>query len=260
MQSWISSLLQSYGYGVLFLFVGLESLGIPLPGETALVTAAAFAASGYLSIYVVIATAAVAGMAGDNGGYWIGRKGGLALIRRYGRALTVRDSRLDRARAFFERHGAKAVFLGRFVAILRTWTAVIAGVGQMRYGTFMLFNALGSIAWASVFGTLGYVFGRNVPGLERYVGRTSLAVVLLLAITISVALGWHRFQRNAAQLSDGMSRSVERARQSDALEPFGRRFPRARAFLRERVTPGGYLGLDLTNGFANDCFGLSGLS
>ena len=129
MASWISSLLQSYGYGVLFLFVGLESLGIPLPGETALVTAAAFAASGYLSIYGVIATAAVAGMAGDNGGYWIGRKGGLALIRRYGRALNIRDSRLDRARAFFERHGAKAVFLGRFVAILRTWTAIIAFPG-----------------------------------------------------------------------------------------------------------------------------------
>src|SRR5713226_5571465 len=137
----ISSLLQTYGYGVLFLFVGLESLGVPLPGETALVTAAAFAASGYLSIYAVIATAAIAGIAGDNGGYWIGRQGGLALIRRYGRALDAGESRLNRVRAFFERNVAKAVFLGRFVAILRTWTAIIAGVGEMRYRTFMLFNA-----------------------------------------------------------------------------------------------------------------------
>src|SRR6202158_6111236 len=207
MQSAIGSPLQSYGYGFLFLFVGLESLGVPLPGETALVTAAAFAASGYLSIYGVIATAALAGIAGDNGGYWIGRQGGLALIRRYGRALDADESRLNRARAFFERHGAKAVFLGRFVAILRTWTAIIAGVGQMRYGTFMLFNALGAIVWATVFGTIGYVFGRNVPQLERYVGQASLAIVLLLAIAISVGLGWHRFQRNAAQQSDCRSRS-----------------------------------------------------
>ena len=131
MQSAISGLLQSYGYVFLFLLVGLESLGVPLPGETGLVTAAAFAGSGYLSIYVVIATAAIAGIAGDNGGYWIGRKGGPALIRRYGRALHVDESRLNHARAFFERHGAKAVFLGRFVAILRTWTAIIAGVGEM---------------------------------------------------------------------------------------------------------------------------------
>src|SRR5260370_28986560 len=101
MHSVITSLLDSYGYAVLFLLVGLESLGIPLPGETALVTAAAFAASGHMSIYMVVATAAVAAIVGDNGGYWICRKGGLALVRRDWPFLHLRESKIHRARVFF---------------------------------------------------------------------------------------------------------------------------------------------------------------
>src|SRR3989440_11905243 len=100
MQGTVSGLVASYGYVVLFLLVGLESLGIPLPGETALVTAAAFAASGRLSIYRVVIIAAAAAILGDNGGYWIGRKGGLSLIRRVGRFLRVYETKLRRAREF----------------------------------------------------------------------------------------------------------------------------------------------------------------
>src|SRR5207245_10424827 len=91
----------SYGYAVLFLLVGHESLGLPLPGETALVTAAAFAALGHLSIYGVVATAVAAAVIGDNGGYWIGRTGGIALVRRYGRFLHLNEAHLERARHFF---------------------------------------------------------------------------------------------------------------------------------------------------------------
>src|SRR2546425_596633 len=92
MHETLTNLLDSYGYVILFLLVGLESLGIPLPGETALVTAAAFAALGHLSIYTVIATAIAAAIIGDNGGYWIGRRGGIALVRRYGRILRLNES------------------------------------------------------------------------------------------------------------------------------------------------------------------------
>src|SRR5438270_7995818 len=127
----LTSLLASYGYLALFVFVGVESLGIPLPGETALVTAAAFAATGHLSIYFVIATAAAAAIIGDNSGYWIGRKGGIRLVRRYGRILHVREKEMERAHTFFERHGAKAVFFGRFIALLRMWAPVLAGVSAM---------------------------------------------------------------------------------------------------------------------------------
>src|SRR2546426_6863457 len=104
MQGTISGLVASYGYVVLFFLVGLESLGIPLPGETALVTAAALAALGHLSISAVIATAVAAAIIGDNGGYWIGRTGGIALGRRYGRVIHPNESHLGRAPTFFSPH------------------------------------------------------------------------------------------------------------------------------------------------------------
>jgi len=174
--------LTSYGYIVLFVLVSLESLGIPLPGETALVTASAFAAQGHLSIVGVIATATAAAILGDNGGYWIGRKGGLAFVRRYGGLLRIDERTIQRVHAYFDAHGAKTVFIGRFIALLRTWAAFFAGVAAMRYSTFMMYNAIGGVVWASLFGTLGYVFGRNLPALEHNLGIVS--VVLVIAVIL----------------------------------------------------------------------------
>ncbi len=200
MQGTVSGLVASYGYVVLFFLVGLESLGIPLPGETALVTAAAFAALGHLSIYGVVTTAVAAAVIGDNGGYWIGRKGGIALVRRYGRFLHLNEAHLERARHFFGRHGPPTVFIGRFIALLRTWTAVLAGAARMPYGRFMLYNALGAVCWAGVVGALGYVFGRNLPRLEHYMGQASLAAALLVALVVGLVLGWRWFERNRTSL------------------------------------------------------------
>lgn len=188
----LTSLVESHGYVVLFFLVALESMGIPLPGETALVTAAAYAALGHLNIYVVIAVAAAAAIIGDNGGYWIGRNGGIALVRRYGRFIHANESHLDRARAFFERHGAKTVFIGRFIALLRTWAAVLAGAGCMEYGRFVLYNALGGVTWAALFGTLGYVFGRNLPALEQYIGRTSIAALIVVIVGVAFVIARRR--------------------------------------------------------------------
>jgi len=221
--------LASSGYVALFFLVGLESLGIPLPGETALVTAAALAALGHLSIYTVVATAAAAAIIGDNGGYWIGREGGIALVRRYGRVLHLNESHLERARLFFARHGPKTVFIGRFIALLRTWAAVLAGAAHMPYGTFMLYNALGAVCWAVIFGLLGYVFGRNLPQLEHYIGQASLAGVLLVALIVGLVLGWRWLAR---------------------------RHPRARSFVAARFARGEYLGLHLTIGLALSLAGL----
>ncbi len=181
----LTRLLASDGYLGLFVFVGVESLGIPLPGETALVTAAAFAAMGHLSIYLVIATAAAAAIVGDNSGYWIGRKGGIRLVRRYGRILHVREREMERAHTFFERHGAKAVFFGRFIALLRMWAPVLAGVSAMQYRLFVPYNALGGMLWSVLLGTLGYVFGRNLPKLEHYLGRFTVLLLILAVIAAS---------------------------------------------------------------------------
>lgn len=193
MHDTIVGLVGRYGYLVVFGVVGLESLGIPLPGETALVTAAAFAARGHLGITGVVLAAIAGAFLGDNAGYWIGRTGGIALVRRHGRFFHLDKRKLDRVRRFFARHGPKAVFIGRFVALLRTWAAFFAGTGRMAYGQFVLYNALGGIAWATIFGTLGYLFGRNLPTLERYIGRVSLALVLVAAVA-GVVL-WRRHRR-----------------------------------------------------------------
>lgn len=248
MHDTLTNLLGSYGYTVLFVLVGLESLGIPLPGETALVTAAAFAASGRLSIYRVVIIAVAAAILGDNGAYWIGRKGGLRLIRRYGRILHIDEAKLGRARNFFDRHGGKTVFIGRFIALLRTWAAVLAGVGNMQYSTFMLYNALGAITWAVIFGTLGYVFGRNLPMLQHYIGQAILALALLTALIAALILGARWFRANSSRISAHISRVAERIGSSETLQRFQKRHPLAWEFIVRRFQPGEYLGLHLTIG------------
>jgi membrane protein DedA with SNARE-associated domain/membrane-associated phospholipid phosphatase len=252
----MAGLIASYGYVVLFLLVGLESFGIPLPGETSLVTAAAFAALGHLSISAVIATAIAAAIVGDNGGYWIGRKGGIPLVRRYGRLVHLQESSLARAHAFFERHGPTTVFIGRFIALLRTWAAVLAGAARMPYGTFMLYNALGAVCWAVIVGTLGYAFGRNLPQLEYYIGQASLAGVLLVALVVALALGWRWFEANRPRLVGRTEVVWQRVLATRGLQQLKVRYPRAWTFVAARFARGEYLGLHLTIGFGISLAGL----
>jgi undecaprenyl-diphosphatase len=250
MHGTFGNLVATYGYVFLFVIVGLESLGIPLPGETALVTAAALAALGRLDISGVVAAAAAGAIAGDNAGYWIGRKGGLALVRRYGRIVWLDEARLQRVRGFFDRHGAKTVFIGRFVALLRSWAAALAGVAGMPYGTFTLYNALGGVVWAVVFGSLGYLFGRNLPRLERYIGQASLAAVLLVALIVGLALAARWFRANRAAIVNWTSGLWQRAAGASALAAIRARYPRAWVFVTARFAREEYLGLHLTIGLA----------
>ena len=194
----LTRLLQSYTYPMVLALVLLESLGIPLPGEIALVTAAAYASHGHISIYVLIVLAALGAIIGGVLGYLIGIKGGLPLVAHYGRYIGVRRSHIDRAHAFFEKNGAKTILFGRFIALLRTWAAIVAGAACMSFPKFVTYNTLGSIVWAIVFGWLGFYFGRDLPLLESYISRASFGLLTALTIGIAVFVIWKRRQRSTA--------------------------------------------------------------
>jgi membrane protein DedA with SNARE-associated domain len=188
----LTHLLRVYTYPAVLLLVMLESLGVPLPGEIALVTAAAYASMGNISIYAVIVLAAVGAVVGGVLGYWIGVKGGLPLLAHYGGYIGVRKVHIDRAHAFFERNGAKTILFGRFIALLRTWAAIIAGTARMSFRQFVTYNTISSVIWAIVFGWLGYYFGRDLPLLESYISHVSHVLLIALAIAIVAFFVWKR--------------------------------------------------------------------
>jgi len=187
----LSGFVAHYGYWAVVILVCLESAGIPLPGETALVSAAVFAGNGTLNIYLVIACAAVAAILGDNAGYWVGREFGFPLIYKYGAAVRVDEGRLKVAQYLFMRHGGKIVFFGRFVAILRAFAAFLAGVNHLSWPRFLFFNALGGIVWATLFGLGGYFLGLAFEHYARPVGIAALICAVIGAIGASRFIARH---------------------------------------------------------------------
>jgi membrane protein DedA with SNARE-associated domain len=173
-----------HGLPILFLVVMLESFGIPLPGETALIFFGVLASQGNYNIAAVIAVAAAAAIVGDNLGYWlIGRLGGRALFRRNRWLKRWSDSLLPRAEAIMQRHGGKTVFFGRFIAILRFTAAWVAGLGRMPWWRFLFWNALGGIVWATAFGLAAFYGGKAVAdAIARYGLFAAAGVVVLLVL------------------------------------------------------------------------------
>jgi membrane protein DedA with SNARE-associated domain len=152
---------------VLFV-VAMESMGIPVPGETILVTAALYAATTHrLDISRIVLAASVGAILGDNVGYWVGRTGGYRLLLRYGRYIRLERRRLKLGQYLFAKHGGKVVFFGRFVAVLRTWAAFLAGVNRMDVKRFLLFNATGGVLWAAIFGIGAYTLGIEMERLSK---------------------------------------------------------------------------------------------
>jgi membrane protein DedA with SNARE-associated domain len=188
----VKHLVQVFGYPLLFLIVMSESGGLPVPGETGLITAAVLASQGKLKIELVIALAAAGAIVGDNIGYLIGRKGGRWLLQRPGPFLKQRRRVLEIGQPFFERHGSKAVFFGRFVLGLRVWASWLAGATHMHWRSFVLWNALGGITWATAIGLIAYFLGHSAGNAIEAFGLFGLAAVLIAVVSGFVIHRRHR--------------------------------------------------------------------
>lgn len=194
----ISQLVETFGYPLLFLAVAAESSGVPVPGETALIAAAVLASRGKLQIELVIPIAALGAIVGDNIGYQIGHRGGRWLLERPGRFRSQRKQALDLGEPFFQRHGPKAVFFGRFILGLRVWASWLAGATKMRWRSFFLWNALGGICWATAIGLLAYFLGHAAGNVIETFGIYGLVAVLVAIVGFVLAHRRHRRRTSQA--------------------------------------------------------------
>jgi len=197
--SWLLGLPPLLVYLVLFTVVAAESSGLPVPGETSLIAAAILASQHQgLSIEIVIAVAALGAIIGDNIGYVLGRRAGRHLLTRDGRWMEHRRRFLVQGEAFFAKHGSKAVFLARWVPGLRVVGSWLAGANHMRWRTFLLWNALGGIAWAATIGLAAYLLGHVAATIVRDFGLIGLSAVVLGVVAAFVVHRWRVRRRRAA--------------------------------------------------------------
>jgi membrane-associated protein len=181
------SVARDVGYPALFVLIAIETMGIPVPGETALFTAGILASSGHLSIEAVIVIAATAAIVGDNVGFAIGRRLGRRVLLAPGPLGAHRRRVIELGEPFFERHGPKAVFLGRWITGLRITSAWLAGVKRMAWPTFLFWNALGGICWATSIALLAFFVGRGAERVVNLAGLGGAGVVVVggvIALTV----------------------------------------------------------------------------
>ena len=190
--SGLADLISTYGCWAVFVIVTLESMGVPLPGETMLIAIAIYAAkSGQPHIANVIAAASAGAILGDNIGYWIGRKLGYPLVVRYGHFLRLTEPRIKLGQYLFLRYGGRIVFLGRFVAEIRTFGALLAGINYMDWRRFLLANTTSGIIWATVYGLGGFLVGDKIPDLLGPMGIALFVVVIIGAVAMFLFLRRH---------------------------------------------------------------------
>jgi membrane protein DedA with SNARE-associated domain len=191
----LTGLLEDYGLVLLFFLIMLESGGIPLPGETALITISILAERGKFDLWAVIVVASAAAIIGDNGGYWIGRHWGRKLLTRWKRVERFSQRVLPPSERFFKKHGDKTVFIGRFLPVLRFTAAWMAGISHMPWWKFLIWNAAGGIAWATGVALLSFYFGKAV--IEAYDRYGLIAVAIAVGIAALVWGAIHFWKRRA---------------------------------------------------------------
>jgi membrane protein DedA with SNARE-associated domain len=202
--STLTDAIGAYGAWIVGGAVAVESMGIPVPGETMLITAAVFAGTtGQLNVADVVLAAIFGAIAGDNAGFLIGRTVGFRWLVRHRSRLRLTTRRLKLGQYLFLRHGGKVVFFGRFIALLRTYAALLAGANNMPWPKFFLFNATGGVVWACIFGIGGYLFGSLI---ERYAGP--VGIILLVGAVLAGIVGIVLSRRHEHMLIERAERAL----------------------------------------------------
>ena len=245
----LTDLLARYGYIFIALFMFIESIGIPIPGESALITAGAVAGSGTLSAYGVFVAALAGNVLGGMFGYWMGVRGGHAIVARFGRLLRINDERLAKAHAFFEKHGPAALIVGRYIAVVRSFLGMIAGVSEMPRRKFLLYNFLGGVIWAGTFTIVGFFFGKNLPALKRELGRVGIVLGIVAALVILLVVGWRWFSANGPRVIAAMQERWRRFDERPWVVNLRKQHPTAWRIFIFQPARGEYLALHLAIGF-----------
>lgn len=194
----LDHLLEHYGYGLVGIIVMLESMGAPLPGESLIIGTALYCAATHkLNIVWVIVVAIIGAIMGDNLGYLIGRSVGFRVLARWGSRIGLTEERLTLGRYLFRKHGGKVVFFGRFIAILRTFAALLAGANRMPWHTFLFYNTLGGIGWAGGYALAAYLLGGQV---EKISGPLGIAFGCVGALVLGS--GFLFLKRNEKRLTE----------------------------------------------------------
>jgi membrane protein DedA with SNARE-associated domain len=189
--------LRHYGYLAVGGVLLLENIGLPLPGETMLIAASLYAATGRLNIVLVAVIAIIASTAGSAIGYAIGVYGGRPLAERYGKYVFLTAERLDKTEAFFRKRGWLVVLLGRFVEGVRQAAGVIAGISDMKFPQFLTFTLIGATLWVATWSTVGEVAGDHVAAISHYATYVAEGVGVLVVLLIVRAVVRSRRRRNA---------------------------------------------------------------
>ncbi len=207
----VTSLLNDYGYVTIFVGLLLESTGVPLPGESLLIGAALYAATKHgLNIFVLVPVGALGAICGDQIGYFLGRWIGFRVLARWGRKIGLSDERLQLGRYLFRRYGGRVVMFGRFVAFLRTFVALLAGANRMQWHTFLIWNAIGGIAWTSFYGFGAYALGDAAKRISGPVG-IGLGVIGGIALIAGIVF----VKRNESRLLEEAKQDM----QGDSMPP-----------------------------------------
>jgi len=194
----LSDLVVRHGYWIVAAAIGIESMGIPVPGETMLVAAAIYAGATHkLDIGMVIAAAVAGAIIGDGLGFLIGRRFGHSLLLRHGSKVGMTPARIKLGQYLFLRFGGAVVFFGRFIALLRALAALLAGVNCMPWPRFLLFNAAGGIVWAGSYGMLAYWFGEKVERVTRPIGIIAVVGAVICSVFMLRFLKYHEAQLEA---------------------------------------------------------------